>query len=126
METVKKKKKYILHDIFRPAPEVKPLDLKVESSTANMSSSEVDDQVYRLTVEVRTILSMRKSPKKRDSTYEFYKKIYSSIEQEMLSEQDCHSTACRDPYVEKLLEKLIVKTGWGALFTIFSIKFSFF
>lgn len=100
---------------------VKPLDLKVESSNAKMNSSEMEDQMYRLTVEVRTILSKRKSPEERVLTYEFYKKIYSSIEQEMLSEQDPNSTACRDPYVEKLLEKLIVKTGWGTLFTVFSV-----
>lgn len=88
---------------------VKPLDLKVESSNAQIIGSEQDDKLYQLTAEVRSILSKRKSPESRMSAYEFFRKIYSSIEQEMLSEQDPNSTACHDPYVEKLLEKLIVR-----------------
>jgi len=41
-------------------------------------------------------------------TYEFFKRLHNNIEQEMLSEEDPNSTACHDPYIEKLLEKLIV------------------
>lgn len=65
--------------------------------------------MYQLTAEIKSILLKRKAPEIRILTYEFFKKVYSSIEQEMLSEEDPNSTACRDPYVEKLLEKLIVR-----------------
>lgn len=64
--------------------------------------------MYQLTAEIKSILLKRKSPEIRILNYEFFKKLYSSIEQEMLSEEDPNSTACRDPYVENLLEKLIV------------------
>lgn len=68
-----------------------------------------ENRMYQLTAEIKSILLKRKSPEIRILTYEFFKKIYSSIEQEMLSEEDPNSTACHDPYVEKLLEKLIVR-----------------
>jgi len=67
-----------------------------------------ENRMYQLTAEIKSILLKRKSPEIRILTYEFFKKVYSSIEQEMLSEEDPNSTACHDPYVEKLLEKLIV------------------
>lgn len=68
-----------------------------------------ENRMYQLTAEIKSILLKRKSPEIRTLTYEFFKKIYSSIEQEMLSEEDPNSTACRDPYVKELLEKLIVR-----------------
>jgi hypothetical protein len=64
--------------------------------------------MYQFTAEIKSILLKRKAPEIRILTYEFFKKVYSSIEQEMLSEEDPNSTACHDPYVEMLLEKLIV------------------
>jgi len=64
--------------------------------------------MYQLTAEIKKILLKRKAPEIRILTYEFFKKVYSSIEQEMLSEENPNSTACHDPYVERLLEKLIV------------------
>lgn len=84
------------------------MDLKVESHVPEKSECEKEDQVFLLTSEVRSVLSKRRSPEARILTYEFFKKIYSSIEQEMLREEDPNSTACHDPYVQKLLEKLIV------------------
>lgn len=87
---------------------MKPIDLKVESSQTPKSNCEQEDKVYQLTAEVRTILSNRKSKESRKLTYEFFKRLHNNIEQEMLSEEDPNSTACHDPYIEKLLEKLIV------------------
>jgi hypothetical protein len=86
---------------------VKPLDLRVEMSN-DQAEPELEDKAYRITAEVRSILSQRKTPEARMLAYQFFKRVYSSIEQEMLGEQDPNSTACRDPYVEKLLDKLIV------------------
>lgn len=95
-------------ELFRLAPVVKSLNLEVESQIVEKSECEKEDQVFLLTSEVRSILSTRRSPEARLLTYEFLKKIYSSIEQEMLREEDPNSTACHDPYVQKLLQKLIV------------------
>lgn len=69
------------------------------------------DKLYQMNAQVRSIMSKRKSPEARKSTYEFFKTLYNSIEQEMLREEDPNSTACRDPYVEKLLENLLVSVG---------------
>ncbi|XP_022173257.1 uncharacterized protein LOC111035790 [Myzus persicae] len=93
-----------------PTPEVKPIDLKVESANTPKSNCEQEDKVYQLTGEVRTILSNRRSQESRKLTYEFFKKLHNNIEQEMLSEEDPNSTACHDPYIEKLLEKLIAES----------------
>lgn len=93
----------------RPAPVAKPMDLKVETPYPQQNDCEQQDKVFQLTAEVRSILSNRKSPAARVMTYQFFQRIYGSIEQEMLSEQDPNSTACHDPYVGKLLEKLIVR-----------------
>lgn len=87
---------------------MKPIDLKVESANTPKSNCEQEDKVYQLTAEVRTILSNRRSQESRTMTYEFFKRLHNNIEQEMLSEEDPNSTACHDPYIEKLLEKLIV------------------
>lgn len=91
---------------------VKPLDLRVESSS-DQGETELEDKAYRITAEVRSILSRRRTPGARSLAYQFFKRVYSSIEQEMLSEEDPNSTACRDPYVEKLLDKLIVGRADG-------------
>lgn len=99
--------------VFRPAPVVQPLDLKVETPDLRNNNNEHDDKMYEVTVEVKAILSKRKSVEARMSTQQFFKTVYNSIEQEMLSEQDPNSTACHDPYVEKLLEKLIVSVDRG-------------
>jgi len=72
------------------------------------SKSEKESIMYQFTAEIKCILSKRKAPEIRILTYEFFKKVYSSIEQEMLREEDPNSTACHDPYVEMLVEKLIV------------------
>ncbi|VVC37441.1 Hypothetical protein CINCED_3A006598 [Cinara cedri] len=90
-----------------PAPVVQPLDLQVESPDSQNNKSEHDDKLYKITVEVKAILSKRKSVEARVLTQQFFQRVYNSIEQEMLSEQDPNSTACHDPYVKKLLENLI-------------------
>jgi len=77
-------------------------------SNVQNNDNKKENRMYQLTAEIKSILLKRKAPEIRILTYEFFKKIYSSIEQEMLSEGDLNSTACRDPYVGKLLEKLIV------------------
>ncbi|CAH1732098.1 unnamed protein product [Aphis gossypii] len=93
-----------------PTPVVKPIDLKVEMSSAPKKICEQEDKVYQLTAEVRAILSNRRSQESRMLTYEFFKRLLNNIEQEMLSEEDPNSTACHDPHVEALLEKLIVES----------------
>ncbi|KAF0773776.1 DUF4485 domain-containing protein [Aphis craccivora] len=93
-----------------PPPVVKPIDLKVEMSSAPKKICEQEDKVYQLTAEVRAILSNRRSQESRMLTYEFFKRLLNNIEQEMLSEEDPNSTACHDPHVEALLEKLIVES----------------
>ncbi|CAI6351004.1 unnamed protein product [Macrosiphum euphorbiae] len=93
-----------------PAPQVKSLDLKVDMSDVQNNESNKENRMYQLTAEIKKILLKRKAPEIRISTFEFFKKVYSSIEQEMLSEGDLNSTACRDPYVENLLEKLIIES----------------
>ncbi|XP_027849100.2 uncharacterized protein LOC114128723 [Aphis gossypii] len=95
-----------------PAPVVKPLDLKVELSDVQKQNSKSGKEsiMYQFTAEIKCILSKRKAPEIRKLTYEFFKKVYSSIEQEMLREEDPNSTACHDPYVEMLVEKLIIES----------------
>ncbi|XP_060836391.1 uncharacterized protein LOC132919056 [Rhopalosiphum padi] len=93
-----------------PAPVAKPLDLKVDLSNVQNSKSGQENVMYQFTAEIKSILLKRKAPEIRILTYEFFKKVYSSIEQEMLSEEDPNSTACHDPYVEMLLEKLIIES----------------
>lgn len=80
----------------------------MDLSNAQNSKCGKENKMYQLTAEIKSILLKRKSPEIRISTFEFFKKVYCSIEQEMLREEDPNSTACHDPYVEKLLEKLIV------------------
>jgi len=58
-------------------------------------------------------MAKRQSPDARKSTLEFFQQIYNNIEQEMLREEDPYSTACHDPYIEKLLEKLLVSVENG-------------
>lgn len=84
------------------------LDLKVESPAAHKNISDQEDKAYQIKATVRSTLLLRKSPEERKLTVDFYNRIYASIEQEMLREVDPNSTACHDPYVEKLLEKLLV------------------
>ncbi|XP_060866952.1 uncharacterized protein LOC132942518 [Metopolophium dirhodum] len=93
-----------------PAPQVKPLDLKVDMSNVQNNECKKETRMYQLTAEIKSILLKRKAPEIRILTYEFFKKVYGSIEQEMLSEENPSNTACRDPYVEKLLEKLIIES----------------
>lgn len=88
---------------------IKPLDLKVEVPDPEKSCCLQEDKVFQITAEVRSILSRRRPEDCRTMTYEFFQRVYSSIEQEMLREEDPNSTACHDPYVEALLEKLIVR-----------------
>lgn len=98
----------IYHD-FRPAPLVKSLDLKVDTSNNAEICNEQEERVFQLRAEIKLILSKRKSLEVRKSNYEFFKRICRIIEQEMLSEKDPYSTACRDPYIKLMLEKLVVR-----------------
>lgn len=96
--------------ISRPAPLVTPSDLKVETSRVWKTAvdGQKEDDNYRLVTEVKLILARRNPPEVRKWCYEWFKIVYDSIVQEMLSEQDPYSMACKDPYVQKLLEKLTV------------------
>ncbi|XP_050426955.1 uncharacterized protein LOC126837169 [Adelges cooleyi] len=89
------------------APEIRMSDMKVETAkeTENNCFSQ-NNNVQKITAEVRSVLAKRKPPEARMFTYQFYKSMYDSIEQEMLSEQDPNSSACHDPYIEKMLEML--------------------
>lgn len=82
--------------------------------------------MFQLTAQIKSILLKRKAPEVRILTYEFFKKVYSSIEQEMLKEDDPSSTACHDPYVEKLLEKLIVRQQRETVNSIIVQSFLYF
>jgi len=59
------------------------------------------------------MLAKRQLPQARKSTLEFFQQIYDNIEQEMLREEDPYSTDCHNPYIEKLLEKLLVSVENG-------------
>lgn len=83
------------------------MDFKVETPYEQEDEGEENEE-FQLTTEIKSILSKRRSPESRMMTYQFFNRMYDSIEQEMLSEQDPNSTACHDPYLEKLLEKLLV------------------
>jgi len=82
----------------------------VETPSAPANVCDQQDKVYQIKAEVLSILSNRKSPEDRELTREFFNTLYSSIEQEMLRETDPNSTACHDPYVERLLKKLLVSS----------------
>lgn len=102
--------------IVRPAPVVTSLDLKVESATPRQNGIwEEQDEMFELKVKFMSTFAKRQSPDARKSTLELFRQIYSSIEQEMLREEDPYSTACHDPYIEKLLEKLLVSVDNGGV-----------
>ncbi|XP_050527685.1 uncharacterized protein LOC126897831 isoform X2 [Daktulosphaira vitifoliae] len=89
------------------SPEIKSTDMKVETSKESEKDCFLQqDNIQKITAEVRSVLAKRKPPEARMFTYQFYKSVYDNIEQEMLNEQDPNSLACRDPYIEKMLEML--------------------
>ncbi|VVC42953.1 Domain of unknown function DUF4485, partial [Cinara cedri] len=105
-----------------PVPVIQPLDLQVETTNSRNNKNEHDDKLNQITVEVKAILSKRKSVEARVLTQQFFQRIYNNIEQEMLREEDPNSTACHDPYVEKLLEMLINEKRACGKFDPFSFK----
>lgn len=108
-------------NFFRVEPSIKPLHLKVEPPNVQTCSCELEDRVYLLTAETRSVLAKRKLPESRMSAYKFFTQIYSSIEQEMLNEQSPENTVCHDPYIEKLLEKLQVNKKWKTVTILFIV-----
>jgi len=64
--------------------------------------------MFKLKAKVKSILAKRQLPEARKATLEFFQQLYSGIEQEMLREEEPYSTDCHDPYIEKLLDKLLV------------------
>jgi len=61
-----------------------------------------------LVKEIWHVLSGRQTPDIRERAGGFYLTLYTTIEQEMLNEQDdLHSTKCQDPFVNRLIFFLV-------------------
>lgn len=94
----------------RPTPSFKDIPVNSTVSTEGAELS-LDEQTNKglncLVAGVWNVLSQRQTPETRERAGDFYRMLYSNIEQEMLSERNTKSSKCRDPYIEKLIDFLI-------------------
>lgn len=96
--------------IFRQVPTPSLQDLPVNCSVQDFDI-DIDDQassgLETLVNEVWNVLSQRHTIEFRERASDFYRMLYNTVEQEMLTERNnLHSNGSRDPYVEKLISFL--------------------